>query len=176
MTSGNLDSMRGLKVFKNKMCPYCSHRYPSGSSKRNKQTSSFFWTTNPDGYRFKCLRCGESKTLHQYLVDNQSSELVGQYQWDRFRHGCTGKDQNCKNPDPDLMKAYKSWAFSSVDKPPAFEERREFYRQQQQRQKELNWIQGQDAHIPIARAIEGPPGCLWVSAPEMSSCLGVVQR
>ena len=132
---------RGLKVFKNKMCPYCSDRYPSGSSKRNKQTSSFFWTTNPDGYRFKCLRCGESKTLHQYLVDNEGSALAEHYQWDRFRHGCTGKDQNCKNPDPDLMRAYKSWAFSSVDKPPAFEDRREFYRQQRQRQKELNWIQ-----------------------------------
>ena len=139
---------RGQKVFKNKQCPYCSHRYPSGSSKRNKQTSSFFWMTNPDGYRFKCLRCGASKTLYQYLVDNESYELAGQYQWDRFRHGCTGKDQNCKNPDPDSMKAYKSWAYSSVDKPPAFEERREFYRQQQQRQKEHNWIQKHGCPYP----------------------------
>ena len=135
-------------VYKLKECPYCSHRYPSRSSKGRKQTSSFFWTSNPDGYRFKCLRCGESKTLHQYLLDNESSELAIQYQWDRFRHGCTGKDQNCKNPDPDLMKAYKSWAFSDVDRPPAFEDRREFYRQQKQRQKELNWIQKHGCPYP----------------------------
>ena len=142
------NNQKGLLVYKVKECPYCAFKYPKGSSKRNKQTAAFNWRTAPDGFHFGCLRCGASKTLHQYLLDNESSHLAGQYQWERFRHGCTGWKQNCKNPDPDLMKAYRSWAFSSVDKPPSFEERREFYGQQQQRQKELNWIQKHGCPYP----------------------------
>ena len=141
-------TQKGQLIYKVKECPYCAFKYPKGSSKRKQQTAAFNWNHCPDGFHFKCFRCGASKTLHQYLQENESADLAEHYQWDRFRHGCTGWRQNCKNPDPEQMRAYLSWAFSSVEKPPAFEERREFYRQEQQRQKEENWIKKHGCPYP----------------------------
>ena len=85
---------RGLYNFR---CPYCGD-----SSKYKNKARGFLYPIKND-YNFKCHNCGVSKTLTNFLKD-QDTIIHKQYIMERYKKGTVGLGSNTPVPKFDLPK------------------------------------------------------------------------
>ena len=76
-------------------CPYC------GDSKKHKNKTRGFLYPIKNDYNFKCHNCGVSKTLTNFLKD-QDSLIHKQYIMERYKQGTVGLGSNTAVPKFDL--------------------------------------------------------------------------
>ena len=85
---------RGLYNFR---CPYCGD-----SSKYKNKARGFLYPIKND-YNYKCHNCGVSKTLTNFLRD-QDTVLHKQYIMERYKKGTVGLGSNTPTPKFDIPK------------------------------------------------------------------------
>ena len=78
-------------------CPYC------GDSQRHKNKARGYIYKNKADYNFKCHNCGVSKSLSNFIRD-QDSVIHKQYIMERYKKGTVGLGSNVPAPKFDLPK------------------------------------------------------------------------
>jgi len=78
-------------------CPYC------GDSKKHRNKTRGFLYPIKNDYNFKCHNCGVSKSLTNFLKD-QDSLIHKQYIMERYKQGTVGLGSNTAVPKFDLPK------------------------------------------------------------------------